>query len=55
VERFDLPGICAINFMLHESLGGGGMASMRLDTLAKGMAQQLLDYPVTIPSSLLND
>jgi len=55
VERFELPGIHAINFLLHESLGGGGMASMRLDTLAKGMAQQLLDYPVTVPKSFVNE
>ncbi len=53
VERFELPGIHAINFLLHESLGGGGMASMRFDTLAKGMAQQLLDYPIIVPKSLM--
>jgi len=53
VERFDLPGIGALNFMLYESLGGGQSASLRLDPLAKGMAQQLLEFPVPIPASLL--
>jgi len=53
VERFDLPGINALNFLLLESLGGGQMASLRLDPLAKGMAQQLLEFPTPIPVSLL--
>ncbi len=53
VLRFDLPGINALNFLLHESLGGGQMASLRLDPLAKGMAQQLLEFPTPIPASLL--
>jgi hypothetical protein len=53
VERFDLPGIHALNFLLHESLGGGQSASLRLDPLAKGMAQQLLEFPIPIPASLL--
>jgi hypothetical protein len=53
VERFDLPGIHALNFLLHESLGGGQSASLRLDPLAKGMAQQLLEFPIPIQASLL--
>jgi hypothetical protein len=52
VERFHLPGIDAINFVLHEALAGGGPASPRLDPLGKGMAQQLLDLPVRIPASI---
>ena len=53
VERFDLPGLHALNFLLHESLGGGQAASLRLDPLAKGMAQQLLEFPIPIPRSLI--
>ena len=53
VERFDLPGVQALNFILYESLGGGQAASLRLDPLAKGMAQQLLEFPIPIPASLL--
>ncbi|MDQ2735403.1 MAG: terpene utilization protein AtuA, partial [Pseudomonadota bacterium] len=55
VERFHLPGIAAINFMLHEALDGGGPASHRLDPLGKGMAQLLLDMPVEVPLSLGRD
>jgi hypothetical protein len=55
VERFHLPGICAMNFMLHEALDGGGPASTRNDPLGKGMAQMLLDLPVRVPRSLSAD
>ena len=50
VERFDLPGIHAMNFLLHESLGGGGVASLHLDAQAKTYAQQLLDEPIAVPA-----
>ena len=53
VERFDVPGIHALNFLCHEGLGGGGMASLRLDPLAKGKAQQLLEIPIPIPATLV--
>jgi len=52
VERFLLPGIDAINFVLHEVLGGGGIASLRHDAQGKGYAQRLLAHPVRIPESL---
>jgi len=52
VERHLLPGIDAMNFMLHDALAGGGPASPRFDPLGKGMAQILLDMPVAVPASL---
>ena len=52
VERFYLPGIAAINFVLHEALDGGGPASRRLDPLGKGMAQLLLDMEIAVPPSI---
>ena len=52
VERFYLPGIAAINFVLHEALDGGGVASHRLDPLGKGMAQILLDLPIEVPAAI---
>ena len=55
VERFWLPGIDAINFLLHDALDGGGPASHRLDPLGKGMAQMLLDMPVEVPASVARD
>ncbi|MBS0445160.1 MAG: DUF1446 domain-containing protein [Proteobacteria bacterium] len=55
VERYHLPGIAGINFMLHGALAGGGPASPRFDPLGKGMAQILLDLPVAVPASLAID
>ncbi len=55
VVRHDLPGIHAVNFVCERALGGGGMASLRNDPLGKGMAQMLLDMPVEVPASLLQE
>ena len=52
VERFDLPGSHALNFMLHDSLGGGGIASVRIDPQGKGFAQMLLDIEIPVPADL---
>lgn len=53
VKRYEVPGLDALNFHLIESLGGGQMASLRLDALAKGKGQQLLDFEVPVPAALL--
>ena len=53
VERFEVPGIHAVNFLMREALGGGGMASLRVDPLAKGYAQMLLDFPMSVPEEWL--
>ena len=55
MDRYVLPGLPALNFVLHHALGGGGVASLRNDPQAKGYAQILLDTPVTLPASLLED
>jgi hypothetical protein len=55
VERFDLPGIDAVNFLLHESLDGGGVASLHLDPQAKTYAQILLDAPIPVPTDAVPD
>lgn len=55
VERFELPGISALNFVLHESLGGGGVVSLRIDPQGKGFAQMLMDFPVPVPSELAKE
>jgi len=52
VERFFMPGAHAFNFLLHDVLGGGGVASLRADPQAKAYAQILLDHPVRIPADL---
>lgn len=52
VERFLLPGTNAINFVLHDVLGGGGIASLRNDPQGKGYAQLLLDFPIPVPADI---
>lgn len=53
VLRYDLPGIGGFNFVMDRALGGGGMVSLRMDPLGKGMAQLLLDMPIPVPAELL--
>ncbi len=53
VTRYAVPGIDALNFVLEDALGGGGMASLRGDPLGKGMAQIVLAMPVRVPEDLL--
>ena len=55
VERYDLPGMNALNFLLRDSLGGGGTSSVRLDVQAKTYAQLLLSIPVSIPEAWGNE
>jgi hypothetical protein len=52
VERFELPGIHALNFVLHDALGGGGVASLRIDPQGKAFAQMLMDHPVGVSQTL---
>jgi len=52
MERFVMPGPHALNFVLHNVLGGGGVASLRNDPQGKGYAQLLLEVPIEIPSAL---
>ncbi len=47
-----MPSIHALNFVVDESMAGGINKSPRLDTGAKGMAQQLLEFPVPVPAAL---
>jgi len=55
VERFLMPGLNAINFLLHDVLGGGGMASLRNDPQGKCYAQILLDHPILVPAKLAQE
>ena len=52
VERFYMPGPHAFNFLLHDVLGGGGVASLRTDPQGKGYAQLLLAETVRVPAAL---
>jgi hypothetical protein len=42
VERFELPNLGALNFLLHEALGGGGTLSLRVDAQGKTFGAALL-------------
>jgi hypothetical protein len=42
VERYELPNLGALNFLLHEALGGGGTLSLRVDAQGKTLSAALL-------------
>jgi hypothetical protein len=48
VERFELPNLAALNFLLHRSLGGGGTVSLRLDAQGKTYGAALLRMEIEI-------
>ena len=49
-----MPNLWALNFLLHESLGGGGTVSLRLDAQGKTLSHALLAMEVSVPRSLLD-
>ena len=53
VERHEVPNLGALNFLLHESLGGGGTVSLRLDAQGKTLSHALLAMDVRAPKALL--
>ena len=53
VERFEIPGLSGFNFLLHNALGGGGMASLRYDPQGKMLAQILMDFEIDVPAELV--
>ena len=48
VERFDMPNIRALNFLLHNTLGGGGTVSLKHDAQGKTLAAALLKMEIEI-------
>lgn len=48
VERFELPNLKALNFLLHESLGGGGTLSLMTDAQGKTFSTGLLRMSVEV-------
>lgn len=55
VERFELPNLKALNFLLHESLGGGGTLSLMTDAQGKTFSTALLRMFVDIPDGEARD
>jgi hypothetical protein len=52
VSRWYLPVTHSLNFLLENALGGGGVASLRIDPQGKAFAQQLLEFPIPVPKAL---
>jgi len=53
VERFEVPNLHALNFILHDSLGGGGTESLKTDSQGKTHAQGMLLLEVEVPDELV--
>ncbi len=53
VERFELPNLSALNFLLHGALGGGGTVSLKLDAQGKTYGAHLLKMELDVPDDLL--
>lgn len=53
VDRYELPNLGALNFVLHNSLGGGGTVSLKLDAQGKTHAALLLRMELEVPDELL--
>jgi len=48
VERFEMPNIRALNFLLHNTLGGGGTVSLKHDAQGKTLAAALLRMEIEV-------
>ncbi len=53
VERFELPNVWALNFLLHEALDGGGTVSLMTDAQGKTFSTALLRLEIDVPDELL--
>jgi len=49
VERFELPNLGALNFLLHGALGGGGTVSLKTDAQGKTLSTALLRMEIEVP------
>lgn len=52
VERFELPGIGAFNFLLRDVLAGGASRSLRIDTQGKTLGVAILELPLPAPENV---
>jgi hypothetical protein len=54
VERFELPNLSALNFLLHNTLGGGGTVSLKLDAQGKTLSSAMLRMEIEVPDNLFD-
>ena len=52
VERFELPNLNALNFLLHDALDGGGTISLKTDAQGKGYSTALLRMAIPVPPGI---
>ncbi len=55
VVRYELPNLGALNFLLHESLGGGGTVSLMLDAQGKTFGAGILSLEVDAPADVVEE
>ena len=48
VERYELPQLGALNFVLYDALGGGGSRSLRIDTHGKSLSSFFLNFEINL-------
>lgn len=53
VERYEVPNVLALKFILHDALGGGAASSLRMDNLGKSLSAALLRMEVEVPEEIL--
>src|SRR5579863_10146257 len=55
VERYELPNLWALNFILHNTLGGGGTVSLKHDAQGKTLSAAILKLEINVPPALLKE
>ena len=53
VDRYEMPNLWALNFVLHDALDGGGTVALKVDAQGKTYAAHLLRMDVDVPEALL--
>jgi hypothetical protein len=54
VDRYEVRNVLALNFVLHDALGGGGPRSLRSDNLGKTMGGALVRLEIDVPDALVD-
>jgi hypothetical protein len=53
VERYEIPNLCALNFLLHNSLGGGGTVSLKNDAQGKTLSSAMLRMEIEMTEPII--
>ncbi|MCK6541310.1 hypothetical protein L6Q79_01360 [bacterium] len=53
VDRYEVPNLLALNFIIHDSLGGGGTESLKTDAQGKTHGMGLLEMEIEVPDDLI--